>query len=327
MVPLLVRAQTEDADGGEAYTRRLITLAGVGARRRDARGHGWPRRCSPASTSAAAPAPPIRSWPPRLPTCCSRRSSSTAWARCSARSSTPGACSAPFAWAPVLNNVVVLAVAGRLRRCCPADISLDPVAASATRSCWCSGSAPRSASSCRRSSCSRRCAGPGSATGRCWGWDPRLSEAGGLAVWVSRTSLIGQAGYIVTTRVAAAADPGRRHDLRQRLAAAPGALRRPRRLAAHRADAADEPGRRRGAHRGRRRRPLARHPALRRRPAAGQPRCSRCSARSSASACSRSAPGRPARASTRLGAALAASRRSGCCRTRSRCCSCACSTR
>ena len=29
MVPLLVRAQTEDADGGEAYTRRLLTLTGV----------------------------------------------------------------------------------------------------------------------------------------------------------------------------------------------------------------------------------------------------------------------------------------------------------
>ena len=29
MVPLLVRAQTEDADGGEAYTRRLLTVAGA----------------------------------------------------------------------------------------------------------------------------------------------------------------------------------------------------------------------------------------------------------------------------------------------------------
>jgi len=29
MVPLLVRAQTDDADGGEAYTRRLLTVAGV----------------------------------------------------------------------------------------------------------------------------------------------------------------------------------------------------------------------------------------------------------------------------------------------------------
>ena len=29
MVPLLIRAQTEDADGGEAYTRRLLTMAGA----------------------------------------------------------------------------------------------------------------------------------------------------------------------------------------------------------------------------------------------------------------------------------------------------------
>ena len=43
MVPLLVRAQTEDADGGEAYTRRLLTVAGV----------AWPSRRS--SAMAAAP--------------------------------------------------------------------------------------------------------------------------------------------------------------------------------------------------------------------------------------------------------------------------------
>ena len=29
MVPLLVRAQTEDADGGAAFTRRLLTMAGL----------------------------------------------------------------------------------------------------------------------------------------------------------------------------------------------------------------------------------------------------------------------------------------------------------
>jgi putative peptidoglycan lipid II flippase len=45
LVPQLVRAMKNDADGGEAYTNRVVTLAGLflGA------GHGrcwcWPRRC------------------------------------------------------------------------------------------------------------------------------------------------------------------------------------------------------------------------------------------------------------------------------------------
>ena len=41
-----------------------------------------------------------------------------------------------------------------------------------------------------------------------WGWDRRLAETGGLAVWVVGYVLIGQVGYIVTTRVAAGAAPG-----------------------------------------------------------------------------------------------------------------------
>ena len=36
-----------------------------------------------------------------------------------------------------------------------------------------------------------------------FGWDPRLTQAGGLALWAVAYVLIGQAGYIVTTRVAA----------------------------------------------------------------------------------------------------------------------------
>jgi putative peptidoglycan lipid II flippase len=41
-----------------------------------------------------------------------------------------------------------------------------------------------------------------------WGWDRRLSETGSLALWVVGYVLIGQAGYVVTTRVAAQAAPG-----------------------------------------------------------------------------------------------------------------------
>ena len=81
------------------------------------RSRRWrPRRCSPASTSATAPAPAN----PQLAT-------AFAWlllpqiffygvgALLGAILNTRGVF-APFAWAPVLNNVVVLAVLGRLRR-------------------------------------------------------------------------------------------------------------------------------------------------------------------------------------------------------------------
>ena len=112
MVPLLVRAQTEDADGGEAYTRRLLTVAGAALAARDPRGDARPRRCSPASTSATAPEPAN----PELAT-------AFAWlllpqiffyglgALLGAILNTRGVFG-PFAWAPVLNNVVVLAVLG-----------------------------------------------------------------------------------------------------------------------------------------------------------------------------------------------------------------------
>ena len=95
MVPLLVRAQTEDADGGEATPAgcsrspaprsALATLVAMAA--------------APLLTrlylgDGAGPAHPrsLR----RSPGCCCRRSSSTASARCSARSSTPAVSSGRF---------------------------------------------------------------------------------------------------------------------------------------------------------------------------------------------------------------------------------------
>ena len=110
MVPLLVRAQTEDSDGGEAYTRRLLTVAGAVARA-SRRSWRWPpHRCSPGSTSATATGPAN----PQLAT-------AFAWlllpqiffyglgALLGALLNTRGVFG-PFAWAPVLNNVVVIAV-------------------------------------------------------------------------------------------------------------------------------------------------------------------------------------------------------------------------
>ncbi|WP_308188011.1 lipid II flippase MurJ [Pseudonocardia sp. ICBG1142] len=41
-----------------------------------------------------------------------------------------------------------------------------------------------------------------------WGWDSRLSQAGGMALWVTGYVAVGQIGYVITTRVATAADAG-----------------------------------------------------------------------------------------------------------------------
>lgn len=205
MVPLLVRAQTEDADGGEAYTRRLLTVAGA--------------VLALATLVAMAAAPLLTrlylgdgAGPanPQLAT-------AFAWlllpqiffyglgALLGAMLNTRGVFG-PFAWAPVLNNVVVLAVLG-VFVAVPGRISLDPV---------------------RLSDPKLLVLGIGTTLGilaqalvmipavyrtgfryrPMWGWDRRLAETGGLAVWVVGYVLIGQAGYIVTTRVAADAAPG-----------------------------------------------------------------------------------------------------------------------
>ena len=52
----------------------------------------------------------------------------------------------PAAWAPVLNNVVALVALGVYACCLPRSPRRS---ASRARSCWCSGSAARSGSSCR----------------------------------------------------------------------------------------------------------------------------------------------------------------------------------
>jgi putative peptidoglycan lipid II flippase len=205
MVPLLVRAQTEDADGGEAYTRRLLTVASVAL--------------ALATVVAMVAAPlltrlylgdDVGPANPQLAT-------AFAWlllpqiffygigALLGALLNTRGVFG-PFAWAPVLNNVVVLAVLA-VFAAMPGRISLDPV---------------------RMGDPKLLVLGLGTTLGiivqalvlipavrrtgfrfrPLWGWDRRLGETGGLAVWVVAYVLIGQLGYIVTTRVAADAAPG-----------------------------------------------------------------------------------------------------------------------
>lgn len=205
MVPLLVRAQTEDADGGEAYTRRLLTVACAAL--------------AVATLAAMAAAPLLTrlylgdgNGPanPQLAT-------AFAWlllpqiffyglgALLGALLNTRGVFG-PFAWAPVLNNVVVLVVLG-VFVALPGQISLDPVRMGEPKllvlgvgtTLGIVAQALVLLPAVRRSGFRYR---------PLWGWDRRLGETGGLALWVVGYVLIGQVGYVVTTRVAAAAAPG-----------------------------------------------------------------------------------------------------------------------
>jgi putative peptidoglycan lipid II flippase len=206
MIPLLVRAQTEDADGGEAYTRRLLTIAGTALL---------------VATAVAMLAAPLltRLYLGGQDAGAANPELATAFALLllpqiffyglgallGAILNSRGVFG-PFAWAPVLNNVVVLGVVA-VYAAMPGEISLDPV---------------------RMGEAKLLVLGLGTTLGivvqavvlvpamrrvgfryrPLWGWDRRLTAAGGLALWVVAYVLIGQAGYVVTTRVAADASAG-----------------------------------------------------------------------------------------------------------------------
>jgi putative peptidoglycan lipid II flippase len=204
MVPLLIRAQTEDADGGEAYTRRLLTMAGAAL--------------AVATLVAMATAALLtRLYLGGSGSAHGQLATAFAWlllpqiffygvgAMLGALLNTRGVFG-PFAWAPVLNNVVVLGVLAAFVAV-PGEISLDPVRLGDPKllvlgigtTLGIVAQALILIPSVRRTGFRYR---------PLWGWDRRLSETGGLAVWVVAYVLIGQAGYIVTTRVAADAAPG-----------------------------------------------------------------------------------------------------------------------
>jgi len=206
MIPLLVRAQKDDADGGEAYTRRLLTLTTVALLAATAvamlaaplltglyLGSQTSTTADPALATALAYL--------LLPQICFYGLGALLGAVLNSR----GGFGA-FAWAPVLNNLVMLLVLG-VYVLVPGEISFDPVRMGDTKllvlglgtTLGIAVQALVLVPAVRRSGFRYR---------PLWGWDPRLTAAGGLVVWVVAYVLIGQAGYIVTTRVATSAPAG-----------------------------------------------------------------------------------------------------------------------
>ncbi|WP_219415952.1 murein biosynthesis integral membrane protein MurJ [Pseudonocardia nigra] len=196
LIPLLVRAQSEDGDGGEAYTRRLLTLTGVAL------------LLATAVAMAAAPllvrvyigGETTSTADPQLATTLAYMLLPQILfygfgALLGAILNSRGAFGA-FAWAPVLNNVVVIGVVG-VYLVVPQDVRLLVLGVGTTLGIVVQ--AVVLVPALRRIGFRYR---------PVWGWDPRLTKAGGLALWTVVYVLVGQAGLIVTSQVATAADGG-----------------------------------------------------------------------------------------------------------------------
>jgi len=205
VVPVLVRAQRDDADGGEAYTQRLLTVAAV---------------VLGLATVVAVLAAPLLT---RLYLDDSGGGANldlaTAFgylllpeilfyglgALFAAILNTRGVFGPP-AWAPVLNNLVVMVTLG-VYWLMPGELSLNPVRMGDAKLLVLGigttlGIVVQAAvlvPALRRSGFVFR-----------WrfGWDPRLSAFGGLALWVVGYVVVSQVGYVVTTRVASDAGAG-----------------------------------------------------------------------------------------------------------------------
>lgn len=204
VVPLLVRAAQEDGDHGESYAQRLVTVSCV---------------VLGAATVLAVVGAPLLAWlflgkspnaNPQLATAFAYLLlpqilfyglSGLYGAILNARS-----IFGPPAWAPVLNNIVVLATV-LVYVLVPGEISLDPIRMGDTKllilgvgtTAGIVAQAVVQVPGLRRAGFRFRWR---------WGWDPRLTQAGGMAAWFVLYVVVGQLGYVVTTRAAAVGEAG-----------------------------------------------------------------------------------------------------------------------
>ena len=203
-IPVLVRAQRSDPDSGLAYAQRLLTMSTVALL---------------VGTAAAVAAAPllIRLSVTSGPHASPELATAFAYlllpeilfyglaALVGAVLNSRGVFGPP-AWAPVANNLVLIAVIGAYLAT-PGRISLQPNLMGEVK-LWVLGvgttlgiavQAAVLLPALRRSGFQWRWR---------WGWDRRLSAFGGLAFWVFLYVLAGQLGLIITYRIAAATAAG-----------------------------------------------------------------------------------------------------------------------
>ncbi|MDQ3887343.1 MAG: murein biosynthesis integral membrane protein MurJ [Actinomycetota bacterium] len=205
VVPLLVRAARDDADGGLEYTQRLVTVATavlVAATVVAVAAAPQLTRLYLGDGDAANPQLATAFAYLLLPEIVFYGLGALFGAILNARN-----VFAPPAWAPVVNNLVVLATLA-VFTLVPGEISLDPVRMGETKLLVLGigttlGIAAQAAvllPALRRIGFRFRWQ---------WGWaelfkkDGRLAQAGMLVLWVVGYVLVSQVGYIATTRAAA----------------------------------------------------------------------------------------------------------------------------
>ncbi|WP_246025319.1 murein biosynthesis integral membrane protein MurJ [Saccharopolyspora antimicrobica] len=198
VVPVLVRARKGDADGGERFVQQLMTLAAV---------------VLAVGTLLAMVAAPLLTMALVSDSEASNRALVTAFSYLLlpqiffyGLSALVGAVLqskqifSPPAWAPVVNNLVVIATISVLALM-PGAISEDPVSMTdpqllvlgigVTLGVFCQALVQLPA--LRRTGFRMRWR---------WGWDRRLSEFGGLALWMLGYVAVSQVGLIALSRVA-----------------------------------------------------------------------------------------------------------------------------
>ncbi|MBV9012727.1 MAG: murein biosynthesis integral membrane protein MurJ [Pseudonocardiales bacterium] len=203
-IPVLVRAQRTDPDGGQAYTQRLLTmstLALVVGTLGAVAAAPLLTRLSLSSGPHASPALATAFAYLLLPEILFYGLAALMGAVLNSRN-----VFGPPAWAPVANNLVVIAVVGAYALT-PGRISLHPSLMDQPK-LWVLGvgttlgivvQAAVLLPALRRSGFRWRWR---------WGWDPRLSSFGGLAGWVTLYVLAGQVGLVITYRIASATAAG-----------------------------------------------------------------------------------------------------------------------
>jgi putative peptidoglycan lipid II flippase len=203
-IPVLVRAQRTDPDDGHAYTQRLLTMGTVAL---------------VVGTVAAVASAPLLT---RLSVTSSLHASpalATAFAYLllpeilfyglaalvGAVLNSRGVFGPP-AWAPVANNLVVIAVIGAYT-ITPGQISLHPSLMGQAK-LWVLGVGTTLGIVVQAAVLLPALRQSGFRWRWQWGWDPRLSSFGGLAGWVGLYVLAGQVGLVITYRIAGATASG-----------------------------------------------------------------------------------------------------------------------
>ncbi|HKS51129.1 MAG TPA: murein biosynthesis integral membrane protein MurJ [Pseudonocardiaceae bacterium] len=203
-IPVLVRAQRTDPDGGHAYAQQLLTISTVAlvvGTVAAVAAAPWLIRLSVTSGPHASPALATAFAYLLLPEILFYGLAALIGAVLNSRG-----VFGPPAWAPVANNLVLIAVIGAYMLT-PGRISLQPNLMGDIK-LWVLGVGTTLGIVVQAAVLLPALHRSGFRWRWQWGWDRRLSSFGGLACWVFLYVLAGQIGLVVTYRIASATAGG-----------------------------------------------------------------------------------------------------------------------